>query len=118
MILLWCLCGFTTAFCIGRYNQSNKLFWALFTSFVIGIAAAAVYNKYTQQHQSEVRTVQVCPMQDDSTTNIFQVTFDAEQAMCNTMPALAGQDTTPEQRSHIAELEWVNLPVLPPPRNA
>ena len=118
MILLWCLCGFTAAFCIGRYNQSNKLFWALFTSFVIGIAGAAVYNKDTHQNQSEVRTIQVYPTQDDSATKTLNVTFDAEHAMCNTVPALASQDLTPEYSSNITELEWTKQPILPPPRKA
>jgi len=45
MILTWVFVGLVIAFAIARINQSNKLFWILFTSFMVGIAGSSVYNK-------------------------------------------------------------------------
>ena len=118
MILLWCLCGFTTAFCIGRYNQSNKLFWTLFTSFVLGIAGASVYNKYTQTTKEEIRTTQVCPTQDCTATNTVLVTIDAGIAVCNYLSAPVGQGILPECSSKMHGSVGASSPAEPPPRNA
>lgn len=114
MSLLWCLCGIATAFVIGRYNQSNKLFWMLFTSFMIGIAGAAVYNKI-QFDQSEVRTTQVYPTQDVSVAK--NVTFGTEQVMCN-VPTPVGKEVIPEYCSNIVGVQWVKQPIIPPPRKS
>lgn len=118
MILLWCLLGITLAFGIGRYHQSNKLFWALFTSFVIGIAGASVYNKIVAGDQSEVRSeTQVYPTQDHSTTVTYFVRPEAEEALCQE-PAPVGQELTPgyERSNKLASL-WVGDAPCPPPRN-
>ena len=114
MILLWSFCGIAAAYCIGRNNQSNKLFWVLFTSFVVGIAGAAVYNKCTQSSKEEIRVTQVSPMQDDSMPMF--VTIDIEQAECNNMPAPAGKEILPEYYSNIVGHQWINQPTIPPPR--
>lgn len=115
MTLLYCLCGFFAALGIGRYNQSNKLFWALFTSFVLGIAGGAVYNK-VQHHESEVRTTQVCPTQESSAPTIVDVTLCADLAVCTNLPAPVGKDYIPEYCPNKVVDEWVKSPILPPPR--
>lgn len=116
MILLWCLCGTLAAFCIGRYNQSNKLFWALFTSFVLGIAGVSVYNKYTE-NQSEVQsTTQVYPTQESS-VNGSNVAPYTEPAMCASMPAPAGKVSTPEYETASLVRTLCDItPQFPPPR--
>lgn len=115
MTLLYCLCGFAAALGIGRYNQSNKLFWALFTSFVLGIAGGAVYNKM-QQTQSKVRTTQVCPTQESSVSNTISVTLNADLAVCTNLPAPVGKDFIPEYNPNVLVEQWVKLPIIPPPR--
>lgn len=114
MILLWCLLAIAVAFGIGRYHQSNKLFWSLFTSFVIGIAGAAVYNKIVTTEQSEVRSTQVLPTQVTSTTN-GNVTIAVEDAMYQES-ALVSQAETPEcKRSEVVRTLWVKaVPTVPP----
>ena len=47
MILIYFVLGFLLALGIARYNQSNKLFWTLFMSFVLGIAGGSIYQKLT-----------------------------------------------------------------------
>ena len=114
MTLFWCLGGIATAFCIGRYNQSNKLFWILFTSFILGIAGAAVYNKCTVS-QNETRSAQVLPTQDSASTRVF-VTLEEEDASCTPMPALVSQELTPEHHgSKSFWTQWVIRPLVPPP---
>lgn len=64
MILLEVLCGIIVAGAIARYNESNKLFWILFTSFVLGIAGQTVYEIATESHDSDSKTlVQNAPTQ-------------------------------------------------------
>lgn len=40
MILLWFVLGIILIFGIARYNESNKLFWTLLLSYVMGFAGA------------------------------------------------------------------------------
>lgn len=49
---------------IARYNESNTLFWKLFLSFVLGIAATGTYFALTTNKQDKAKLTQVCPMQD------------------------------------------------------
>lgn len=113
MILLWCLLGISLAFGIARYNQSNKLFWILFTSFVIGIAGASVYNKLTND-QSETESVQVCPTQACSgSVNI--VTTEPENEECAFLSPLVSKDNTPGDNRHDFIVEGPNLKKITPP---
>ena len=114
MILLWCLLATAIAFGIARYHQSNKLFWSLFTSFVIGIAGAAVYNKIVTSEQSEIRSTQVLPTQVTSTAN-GNVTIVAEDAKYQES-ALVSQVETPEyEGSEAIRTLWVkDVPTVPP----
>ena len=117
MILLWSFCGVAAAYCIGRYNQSNKLFWTLFTSFVLGISVAAVYNKYVQSDKVEAHQItQVCPTQDVPSTNMNCVTFEVGQVVCNDLPTPVGKELTPEYYLSVGGHQWVKQPIIPPPR--
>lgn len=113
MILFWCLLGIALAIGIARYNQSNKLFWILFTSFVIGIAGASVYNKIvTPNNQTE--STQVYPTQEYSGSNSL-VTIEPEYNMCAITPNLVSQDYTPEHNGLNLIVEDVHLAVQTPP---
>lgn len=48
MILLYFLIGTILCLAIARYNESNKLFWILYTSFMIGIAGGHIYSRMTE----------------------------------------------------------------------
>lgn len=73
MILLWLTLAVLLAGLIARYNQSNKLFWILFTSFVVGIAGGALYLKGTS-HGKEQAMEMAQPIQ--GSTSYANVTSD------------------------------------------
>ena len=120
MILFWCLVAIATALGIARYNQSNKLFWTLAISFLVGIAGASIYDKMSSdEDQNEVVLTQVCPtqsLQDILTTVDFYPLSIPATAMCFE-PASVSQDNTPEHREHNFILsEWVIPTRTPPPQ--
>ena len=62
MDLLWFFIGILIIFCIGRYNESNKLFWILLISFVGSFAVATIITKVTtyDSNGAKKKEVQVC----------------------------------------------------------
>lgn len=62
MDLLWFFIGILIIFCIGRYNESNKLFWILLISFVGSFAVATIITKVTSydSNGAKKKEVQVC----------------------------------------------------------
>ena len=64
MDLLWFFLGILIILCIGRYNESNKLFWVLLVSFVGSFAVATVVVKSSHSSKkTKQRVTQVCPTQ-------------------------------------------------------
>ena len=64
MDLLWFFLGILIILCIGRYNESNKLFWVLLVSFVGSFAVATVVVKSSlSSKETKQRVTQVCPTQ-------------------------------------------------------
>lgn len=64
MDLLWFFLGILIILCIGRYNESNKLFWVLLVSFVGSFAVATVVVKSSHSSkETKQRVTQVCPTQ-------------------------------------------------------
>ena len=61
MVLTWLTVGLAIAVVIARINQSNKLFWAAFTSLMLGIAVGSLINRVDQDEENLV--TQVCPTQ-------------------------------------------------------
>lgn len=63
-LFLWFLLGIAIIFGISRYNESNKLFWTLFISFVgmftVGKVAAAIIGDNNKGNK--VHSTQVCPI--------------------------------------------------------
>lgn len=49
MILVYFVLGIILAFVIARYNESNKLFWILLTSFMLGITGGTIWYKCTNK---------------------------------------------------------------------
>lgn len=63
MALFWFLLGIAIIFAIARYNESNRLFWVLFLSFVGSYMTASVVQKTLNDTQDKKNLVQVCPTQ-------------------------------------------------------
>lgn len=59
MILTLLVGGVALAWLIARFNKSNKLFWILFTSFVVGIAGGFLLHK--KANANKEKAVLVCP---------------------------------------------------------
>lgn len=97
MILLWLTIAVVLAGLIARYNQSNKLFWILFTSFVVGISGGAMYQKYKAgTSRSKECCVQVQPTQASS-VSVTNVTTDTCMIPTSTLvPEPVSQDYVPE----------------------
>lgn len=77
MVLLWVFVGLILAWFIARINQSNKLFWILFTSFMVGIAGGSVYHKVTEaQRKTSASDVYHTLSIHDTISKISSVTID------------------------------------------
>lgn len=90
MILAWVFVGLVIAGIIARINQSNKLFWILFTSFMVGIAGSSVYNK-CRTTQCKTTSSSYCHTLQtyNSMVNIGQVTID-DCTQLSILPTAAG----------------------------
>lgn len=94
MILFWLIIGLMLAIGIARINRSNKLFWAAFTSFAVGIAVESIITKVNQK-EDEVLT-QVCPTQVVSgSSNAYAFLADVPPTTQSLVPNPVSQDTTP-----------------------
>lgn len=97
MALLWFILGIVLILLISRYNESNKLFWILFASFVGAFTVASIVKQATiSDKQSKADLAQMCPMQmPTSVLSILPVT-DTSGEVTEVAPAtvLAGQDYT------------------------
>ena len=58
------LLGLLIIFGIARYNESNKLFWALFVSFVLSFAGTKIIvDTFSDDERSDTTLIQTPPMQ-------------------------------------------------------
>lgn len=71
MILLLLILGVALIYGIARYNESNKLFWILFTCFVLGIAGGSVYQKIRLKQDKKNTTMVVNPTQGYNTASFY-----------------------------------------------
>lgn len=64
MTLALFILGIAIILGISRYNESNKLFWILFTCYVLGFAGVkAIYDTFGTEEQSEQSLDQAYPTQ-------------------------------------------------------
>lgn len=83
MILIYFVLGFLLALGIARYNQSNKLFWTLFMSFVLGIAGGSIYQKLTTSEDEKEETVVTCGQETlniSTVSSMYCLLADAEES--------------------------------------
>lgn len=91
MILLWVFVGLLIALALARINQSNKLFWILFTSFMVGIASSSVYNKYRKaQCKTESSSYYHTPLTHASKSHYYIMKFDDNVYLSATTQTTAG----------------------------
>jgi hypothetical protein len=78
MILLWFIIGMALIFGIARYNESNKLFWVLLLSYMIGFAGTKmVLDVHNGNNESNENLVQVYSTQMlDISTAILPSQFE------------------------------------------
>lgn len=113
-ILLWVIVGILTALGIARINQSNKLFWILFTSFMVGIAGSSLYVKLNEP--SEDVTTQVYSTQvSNGTLDTSLLASDIPTTPSCYMPNPVGQ-STPDSSSYnfTTSKGYVSLRTQPP----
>lgn len=95
MILLWLIIGIVLAIAIARINRSNKLFWAAFTSFALGIAVESIVTKV--DHDEDETLTQVYPTQVvDGSSNYYSFLADVPPTCESLVPDPVGQDSTLE----------------------
>lgn len=72
--------GFILAWLIARWNESNKLFWILFTSFVVGIAGGSVYAKIAKPSDDDESCAIVTPTSEfvSADTAMFVTTAEMD----------------------------------------
>lgn len=111
MILLWVSIGILLSWAIARINKSNKLFWILFTSFMVGIAGGHLYNRCSSESERNVPVIHPTSIvwnAGQPVTTVFETTRDVESE-------LASQES-PESLDFIAPLSkcFISKHIEPP----
>lgn len=91
--ILLLMLGFVLAGLIARYNESNKLFWILFTSYVVGIAGGSMYSKYVHHDDNDESTTIVTPTPEFTLADTIQFVTAAEEDTLSTKPNQVSKDT-------------------------
>lgn len=92
MVLTWLIVGLAIAVAIARINQSNKLFWAAFTSLMLGIAVGSLINRVDQDEES---LTQVCPTQMVvETPSSYSFLADVPTTTQSLVPNTVSKDST------------------------
>lgn len=104
--------GTLLALGIARYNESNKLFWILFISFIMGIAAVNVLdNAFGKKEQSSESFNQAYPTQGLCTVdNAFVCIFEdiCTLATVKETSKLVSKAYTPDYVESLATLSDVS----------
>ena len=108
MFVLWFIIGIVLICCISRYNESNKLFWTLFASYVGAFALTTVvlsaHNKPSKENVDQVYSTQLCEDTSNAMcallTDVFSTTNGTEKsepvAVSQFTPELINIPTTSE----------------------
>lgn len=106
MALFWFLIGIAIILCIGRYNESNKLFWMLLLSFIGSFTAASIVVSVLHNDQGKESMNQMCPMQGlTSTSSNSNIAYLADELFVNKKATakLAGKDNTSDHNTFLTE---------------
>ena len=111
MTLLMFILGILLIAGIARYNNSNKLFWILFTCFTLGFTGVKVLNDtFKDKEQNEMSLNQAYPTQGlPAMGNAFVcVTDNISDATLETTSNPVGQVNTPDYIESILTLSDVS----------
>lgn len=117
--LFWCMSAIAIAILLSRYHQSNKLFWILFTSFLLGIAGVSVYGVMSKGSSNDKdKLTQVCPTQGAFDASGINLLAEASQVLTTsyTKPNLVSKDYTPAISELSFNHQWTIPTHTPPPR--
>lgn len=115
MVLTWLTVGLAIAVVIARINQSNKLFWAAFTSLMLGIAVGSLINRVDQDEEN--LTTQVCPTQTVVETPSYDsLLADVPSTTQSFVPNTVSKDSTlvPSEESLLHKEPFKKTPTDPP----
>lgn len=112
MILTWFLLGIILILLIARYNESNKLFWTLLFSFMVGYAGTTMIVKtFGDENKKDVKLTQVCSTQMPTTTfNMLSYYMTANmlpESVAVTEQTFVGKNMPAMCESNIAS-SWVS----------
>lgn len=104
--------GILIILCIAKYNESNKLFWTLFTAFTLGFAGMKVVaDTFSEKEQSETTFNQAYPIQGlaaiDGAFALFSE-VDFNLASEEVTPNLVSQVPTPDYVEDVFTLSYVH----------
>lgn len=129
MILLWFFVGILIIFAIARYNESNKLFWTLLLSYVMGFAGTKmVHDTFYGGKQSNDNHVKVCSTQmmsaafDTATYFITNNKADDDNVVTALTPVSQGMPATHEISAILSEVfgrtrDQPQLTLIKPPES-
>lgn len=125
-LFMFCL-GILLILLIARYNESNKLFWTLFTAYILGFAGTKlVYDSFHNKEQSQQSLSQAYPTQGllamDNAFVCIDNTIGYTTAKTTSKPV--GQVNMPDYIENCSTLSYVPgvtqglyLHILPNPPN-
>jgi len=127
-VALLFILGILCILCIARYNNSNKVFWALFVSYILAFTVGTIAYKATEKkEQSQVMLNQAYPTQGLAVSldsNMCLFTNENCSATDVETQNLVSQEYTPDFVEHTPTLsnvpgvtQWINLHILPNPPN-
>lgn len=100
MFVLWFIIGVILIFCIARYNESNKLFWTLFASFVGAFAFASVIlaanREPSKKNINQVYSTQLCVDTSSASYALLADVFDNTTNGTEKSEPVAVSQFTPE----------------------
>lgn len=76
---------------LAKLNKSNKLFWTLLVSMLIGFASGSFVGKFNSVGNKKVGTTTIAPMHDSSALTIFYDAALPMETLVTSSPAHAGQ---------------------------
>lgn len=111
----------TVILLIAKWNTSNTLFWKLFVSFVLGIAACGLYNKLQAEDTNDEPTkVTPMPYHQSSTSPILYLGDAMSVDTRSFKENAAGWETVilrDSERISYPRVQYVSVHSPPPLRN-
>lgn len=119
--IIFLILAIIIAACIARYAESNRLFWTLFVSLMMGMAGWTLYQKLSSDNDKYCKLVQVDPTQGLAITNIDGNNLSTEISFDNYgfIPKPVSKDNKPLEFYETVQYTplVINKPLTNPPQN-